>query len=238
VRQVADGRLEFIGRSDNQIKLRGVRVELGEIEMALREHPKIRDAVVIVHEDESKEKRLVAYAIAKSGETPAAAALQQWLGTKLPKAVIPSAVLFLAEFPKTPNGKLDRRALPNPDLKNTAAAGHETATELERQVAAIWSDTLGVDSVGLDERFFDLGGHSLLMVEVHDKLRDQAGYHVSLLDLFQYPTVRSLANHLRLQSRAARDEKTSSGKLRGKLRMQSLARQALPRRNPPAKGPS
>ena len=238
VRQVADGRLEFLGRSDNQIKIRGVRIELGEIEMALREHPKIRDAVVIVQEDDAREKRLVAYAIAQPGETPAASALQQWLGTKLPKAVIPSAVLFLADFPKTPNGKLDRRALPKPEQKTTAASGHETATELERQVAAIWSETLGIQGVGLDERFFDLGGHSLLMVEVHDKLRDQAGYHVPLLDLFQYPTVRSLANHLRLQSGAARDEKTSSGKLRGKLRLQSLARQALPRKTPPTRGSS
>jgi amino acid adenylation domain-containing protein len=238
VRQLADGRLEFLGRSDNQIKIRGVRIELGEIEMALREHPKIRDAVVIVQEDDTREKRLVAYAIARPGETPGASALQQWLGTKLPKAVIPSAVLFLTEFPKTPNGKLDRRALPKPEQNSPAASGHEASTELERQVAAIWAETLGVPGVGLDERFFDLGGHSLLMVEVHDKLRDQAGYHVPLLDLFQFPTVRSLANHLRLQSGAARDEKTSSGKLRGKLRLQSLARHALPRKNPPVRGPS
>jgi amino acid adenylation domain-containing protein len=238
VRQIADGRLEFIGRSDNQIKIRGVRIELGEIEMALREHPAIRDAVVILSEDDAKDKRLVAYAIAKSGQAPAAPALQQWLGTKLPKAVVPSAILFLTEFPKTPNGKLDRRALPQPDQKSPTASGHETATELERQVAAIWAETLGVDGVGLDERFFDLGGHSLLMVEVHDKLRDRSGYNVPLLDLFQYPTVRALAHHLRLQSRDARDKKTASGKLRGILRMQSLARQGLQRKAPPTKGPS
>jgi acyl carrier protein len=206
--------------------------------MVLREHPGIRDAVVILAEDDAKDKRLVAYALAKSGQAPAAPALQQWLGTKLPKAVVPAAVLFLTEFPKTPNGKLDRRALPKPDQKSATASGHETATELERQVAAIWSDALGVDNVGLDERFFDLGGHSLLMVEVHDKLRDQAGYHVPLLDLFQYPTVRALANHLRLQSRDARDKKTASGKLRGMLRMQSLARQGGQRKAPPAKGPA
>jgi amino acid adenylation domain-containing protein len=238
VRHIADGRLEFIGRSDNQIKIRGVRIELGEIEMTLREHPGIRDAVVVLTEDDAKDKRLVAYAIAKSGHAPAAPALQQWLAAKLPKAVVPSAVLFLAEFPMTPNGKLDRRALPKPDQKNPVASGHETATELERQVAAIWSDALGVDSVGLDERFFDLGGHSLLMVEVHDKLRDQTGYHVPLLDLFQYPTVRALAHHLRLQSRQARNKTTASGKLRGMLRLQSLARQGLQRKRAPGRGTS
>jgi acyl-coenzyme A synthetase/AMP-(fatty) acid ligase/acyl carrier protein len=234
-RQVADGRLEFVGRSDNQIKIRGVRIELGEIEMALREHPEIRDAVVILAEDDAKDKRLVAYAIAKAGRTPSAPALQQWLGTKLPKAVVPSAVLFLAEFPKTPNGKLDRRALPQPDQKSATASGHETATELERQIAAIWAETLGIEHVGLDERFFDLGGHSLLMVEVHDKLRDRAGYDVPLLDLFQYPTVRSLAHHLRLQSKEGRDKKTASGKLRGMLRMQSMARQGLQRKPAPTR---
>jgi amino acid adenylation domain-containing protein len=238
VRQLADGRFEFMGRSDNQIKIRGVRIELGEIEMALREHAEVRDAVVIVVEDESKDKRIIAYAIPKSGKTPAAPALQQWLGTKLPKAVVPSAILFLAEFPKTPNGKLDRRALPRPDQKNADASGHETATDLERQVAAIWAETLQVASVGLDERFFDLGGHSLLMVEVHDKLRDRAGYNVPLLDLFQYPTVRDLAHHLRRRQKGTKDRKTASGKLRAALRLQSLARHGTRRRSAELKNSS
>jgi amino acid adenylation domain-containing protein len=230
VRQLPDGRIEFMGRSDNQIKLRGVRIELGEIELALREHAEIRDAVVVLVEDAATDKRLVAYVIAKGATPPAVADVQRWLAGKLPKAVIPSSIQFLAEFPKTPNGKLDRRALPKPDPKGAPAVELDAATPLERQVAAIWCETLGVGTVGLDDRFFDVGGHSLLLVEVHDKLRDKAGYTVPLLDLFKYPTVRSLAQHLRLFAPQGKDGRTATGKLRGNLRLQSIARQGLARK--------
>ena len=222
-RYTRDGRLEFMGRIDQQIKIRGVRIELGEIEVVLREHPDVRDAVVVVQEAAADDKRLVAYLVPSSPQSLSATLLQQWLATKLPKALVPSALVFLPEFPKTPNGKLDRRALPKPDQK-TSHAGQEAANDLERQIAAIWSDALGVESVGLDDRFFDIGGHSLLMVEVHDQLRDKTGRQVALLDLFQYPTVRSLARHL--GQSPAQETRDTTGLNRGKLRHQLAARQS------------
>jgi acyl-coenzyme A synthetase/AMP-(fatty) acid ligase len=234
VRYMRDGRLEFMGRIDQQIKIRGVRIELGEIEVVLREHPEIRDAVVVVVEDETNDKRLVAYAIPSSSPAPSVPVVQQWLGTKLPKILVPSAILFLSEFPKTPNGKLDRRALPKPDQKNSHA-GLDTATDLERQIAAIWSEALGVESVGLEERFFDIGGHSLLMVEVHDKLRDNAGHDVPLLDLFQFPTVRSLAKHLHQRTSAVTNKTKTASLIRGKIRQQFAARQSALRKAAPLK---
>ena len=232
VRYGRDGRLEFMGRIDQQIKIRGVRIELGEIEAVLREHPDVRDAVVVVLEAEADDKRLVAYIVPSSPQPPSTSQLQQWLGSKLPKMLVPSALVFLPEFPKTPNGKLDRRALPKPDQK-ASQAGHETASDLERQIAAIWSDALGVQSVGLEERFFDIGGHSLLMIEVHDQLRDKTGHRVALLDLFQYPTVRSLAHHLGQRSAEVATETT--GLHRGKLRQQLTAKRNSVRKSGPLK---
>jgi len=222
VRHTENGRLEFMGRIDQQIKIRGVRIELGEIEVVLREHPDVRDAVVVVQEDQADDKRLVGYVVASSAQPPAVAVLQQWLASKLPKMLVPSALVFLPEFPKTPNGKLDRRALPKPEQK-TAEVVEGASNDLERQIAAIWCDALGVSRVGLEERFFDIGGHSLLMVEVHDQIRDKTGHQVALLDLFQYPTVRSLALHLGQNTLT----KTGGaiGLNRGKLRQQLAARQ-------------
>jgi len=229
VRYARDGRLEFMGRIDSQIKIRGVRIELGEIEMALREHPDIRDAVVIVQEDEKDDKRLVAYVVASTNLPPSTSMVLQWLGAKLPKALVPSALMFLPEFPKTPNGKLDRRALPKPDQRGSQTTEVEGAfNDLERQIAAIWADALGVPSVGLEDRFFDIGGHSLLMVEVHDQLRDKIGQQVPLLDLFQYPTVRSLAKHM---LHARKTSSLVSGMTRGKMRQQLAARQNELRRS-------
>jgi amino acid adenylation domain-containing protein len=232
VRYARDGRLEFMGRIDQQIKIRGVRIELGEIEMVLREHPDIRDAVVVVQEDDRDDKRLVAYAVASSTAVPPTPAVLQWLGTKLPKALVPSALVFLPEFPKTPNGKLDRRALPKPEQQRAATTAtveiEGAASELERQIASIWADALGVPSVGLEDRFFDIGGHSLLMVEVHDQLRDKTGLQVALLDLFQYPTVRSLARYLQKED-ATRSGSTGSN--RGRMRQQLAARQNALRKN-------
>ena len=227
-----DGRLEFKGRIDQQIKIRGVRIELGEIEVVLREHPEVRDAVVVVQEDQADDKRLVAYVVASSAQPPEAGPLQQWLGTKLPKMLVPSAIVFLAEFPKTPNGKLDRRALPKPEQKMPEVV-EGAANDLERQIAAIWCDALGVTRVGLEERFFDIGGHSLLMVEVHDQIRDKTGHQVALLDLFQYPTVRSLARHL--SQNLLQKTGGMAALNRGKLRQELAARQTAIRKSDPLK---
>jgi acyl carrier protein len=224
------GRLEFIGRIDQQIKIRGVRIELGEIEVVLREHPDVRDAVVVVQEVQADDKRLVAYVVGSPDHPPSVPHLLQWLAGKLPKMLVPSALIVLPEFPRTPNGKLDRRALPKPEQKVPAQV-EGAANDLERQIAAIWCDALGVPRVGLEERFFDLGGHSLLMVEVHDQLQEKTGHRVTLLDLFQYPTVRSLAHHLT----QSLNHKTGyhTGLNRGKMRQQLAARQKPPRKSDP-----
>jgi amino acid adenylation domain-containing protein len=235
VRYNRDGRLEFMGRIDQQIKIRGVRIELGEIEVVLREHPDIRDAVVMVQEDEKDDKRLVAYLVASSLQQPNVAAMLQWLGTKLPKILVPSSLVFLPEFPKTPNGKLDRRALPKPDQRISQVV-EGAANDLERQIAAIWADALGIATVGVEDRFFDIGGHSLLMVEVHDQLRDKTGHQVALLDLFQYPTVRSLAEFI--SKRSAKKLTETAGLSRGRLRHQLAARQNSSRKLTPATRPS
>jgi amino acid adenylation domain-containing protein len=234
VRYMNDGRIEFMGRIDNQIKIRGVRIELGEIEMVLREHIDIRDAVVVVQEAEAGDKRLVAYLVASAPQPPAVAQLQQWLGTKLPKALVPSFIVFLPEFPKTPNGKLDRRALPKPDQRATQNI-EGAANDLERQIATIWCEALGLPEVGMEERFFDIGGHSLLMIEVHDRLRDAIGRDVPLLDLFQYPTVRSLARHIGRDTAMAMRKTQSLN--RGKLRQQLAARMGSARRGVSIKKP-
>jgi amino acid adenylation domain-containing protein len=230
VRYTVGGRLEFIGRIDQQIKIRGVRIELGEIEVVLREHPDVRDAVVVVQEVQADDKRLVAYVVGSPDHPPSVPHLLQWLAGKLPKMLVPSALIVLPEFPRTPNGKLDRRALPKPEQKVPAQV-EGAANDLERQIAAIWCDALGVPRVGLEERFFDLGGHSLLMVEVHDQLQEKTGHRVTLLDLFQYPTVRSLAHHLT----QSLNHKTGyhTGLNRGKMRQQLAARQKPPRKSDP-----
>jgi amino acid adenylation domain-containing protein len=232
VRQIPDGRLEFMERIDNQVKIRGVRIELGEIEMALRESTEVRDAVVIVQEDETGDKRLVGYVIPTSAPTASSSGLQRWLGTKLPKALVPTIIVFLAELPKTPNGKLDRRALPKPEFQATLEVDG-AASELERKVAAIWSDVLGVPGVGLDDRFFDIGGHSLLMIEVHDQIRDKLGHEMPLLDLFQQPTVRLLARYL--GERTGVHPKPSAAASRGQRRQQFAARHRSLRGGLPAK---
>jgi acyl carrier protein len=138
--------------------------------------------------------------------------------------LVPSTLVFLPEFPKTPNGKLDRRALPKPGTKS-ASPELGAANDLERQIAAIWCDALGVERVGLDDRFFDIGGHSLLMIEVHDQLRDKTGHDVALLDLFQYPTPRSLARFI--GQHAAEKEAGPASANRGRLRQQFAKQTAL-----------
>jgi amino acid adenylation domain-containing protein len=218
VRHTPDGRLEFMGRIDQQIKIRGVRLELGEIESILRDHPDVRDAVVTVRQDQAEEKRLVAYVIAKTSPAPSTSNLQQWMASKLPEAVVPSAIVFLAEFPRTPNGKLDRLALPKPVQAQAPSTPHG-ANDLERTISSIWAEALGIKSVGVEDRFFDIGGHSLLMVEVHDRLRDKLGHEVPLLDLFRFPTVRSLAQHLSQPGVNAAVPISNAGARRGRLQL-------------------
>ncbi|MEH1123085.1 non-ribosomal peptide synthetase/MFS transporter [Micromonospora sp. CPCC 206061] len=188
-----DGTLDFLGRIDGQVKLRGLRIELGEIEVALREHPSVREAAVVVREDTPGDKRLAAYLVVTAPVD--SAALRLALKRRLPDYMVPAAFVELPELPLSPSGKLDRRRLPAPQRGRDAGTPYEapgTATEV--MVAGIWAEVLDVPRVGLDDDFFDLGGHSLLAIQVVAKLRRAAGAGLSIMDLFKHRTVRELAH--------------------------------------------
>ncbi len=204
-----DGTLEFLGRADRQVKVRGFRLELAEVEAILASHPGVREAVALVREDEPGDQRLVAYVVPESPEPGAeialsaleaslSALLQALLQAKLPEALRPSALVVLAALPLTANGKVDRRRLPRPDGgRSGRAAGYVAPrSALERAIAAIWRRVLKVDAVGIHDRFFDLGGHSLLLAEVHGHFRAELGRELPIVDLFKHPTIAALARHL------------------------------------------
>ncbi len=201
-RVLADGNLEFLGRVDYQIKVRGHRIEPGEIEAALEQCTGIRQAVIVAREDREGDKRLVAYLVADVEGRDAANALRHALSTKLPEAMVPSAFVFLPALPLTGNGKIDREALlklPPPAITITSTVSGSVsrhANEMERVVAQAWQEALGVSEIGLTDNFFDLGAHSLTVAEVQVKLQHALGREISLVDLFQFPTVSSLARHL------------------------------------------
>ena len=205
-RFLPDGNIEFLGRADYQVKLRGHRIEPGEIEAILEQCKGVRQAVVVVREDREGDKRLVAYLVAEATGAEAAGTLRSVLESKLPDYMVPSAFVFLPELPLTDNGKIDRKALlklPPPNITFSAAAsppenksGHQTSNEIERIVAAAWQDALGIPSVGMNDNFFDLGAHSLTVAEVQAKLQEALGREISLLDLFEFSTVSALARHL------------------------------------------
>ncbi len=191
VRYLADGAVEFLGRLDNQVKLRGYRIELGEIESVLRAHEQVREALV-----EVRKQQLVGYLVVDGGDDQVRQ-LRGYLRERLPEYMVPGAFVQLEEMPLTPNGKVDRRALPDPDTRGTPEEIYVAPqSELEQTLAAIWQEVLGLERVGLHDNFFDLGGHSLLLVQVRSRLRERTEREVSVLDLFKYPTISLLAKHL------------------------------------------
>ncbi len=195
-RYLPDGQIEFLGRSDHQVKLRGFRIELGEIEAALRELPAVREAVVIVREDGSEARRLVAYVVATERELEAQHA-SEWrmrLKERLPDYMIPSAIVVMEELPLTPNGKLDRRALPVPDGPRQGLDDRYVAprTASEKMLAEVWEQVLGVGQVGVNDNFFELGGDSILMIQIISRAR-RAGMQLTLKQVFQHQTVAELA---------------------------------------------
>ncbi|MGO9340069.1 MAG: non-ribosomal peptide synthetase [Terracidiphilus sp.] len=201
-RFLPDGNIEFLGRADDQIKLRGHRIEPREIEAHLEECAGIRQAVVVAREDREGDKRLVAYVVAEGIGKEAVGMLKSALGARLPEVMIPSAFLFLSALPLTENGKIDRRALlgfPPPVLEEAALARRSQSapqSEIERIICEAWKEALGLPEVGLNENFFDLGAHSLTIAEVQAKLQNSLQREVPLVDLFEFPTVASLAHHL------------------------------------------
>jgi amino acid adenylation domain-containing protein len=189
------GQLEFMGRNDGQVKLRGFRIELGEIEEALARHPRVREAAVVVRSDAALGPRLVAYVATGDRDSCEPRALRDHLHATLPSYMVPASYVIQAALPHTPNGKIDRRALPaiEPAPVPPPARYTAPATAIEDQVLATWRRVLALPEAGVDDNFFDLGGHSLLMTQVHVLLEEQFPGRARLSELFQYPTVRSLA---------------------------------------------
>jgi len=201
-RIAADGNLEFLGRGDYQVKLRGHRIELGEVEAALELCPGVCQAVVVAREDREGDMRLVAYVVTNQTGATEPGILRSMLEKKLPEIMVPSSFAFLSAIPLTENGKIDRKALltlPVGGSQSITESSREAAgsfSEMERIVARVWQEALGAPVGDLNENFFDLGAHSLTVAEVQSKLQSTLGREVSLVDLFQYTTVRSLARHL------------------------------------------
>jgi amino acid adenylation domain-containing protein len=200
VRWLLHGELEYLERIDNQVKLRGFRIELGEIEASLVALPSVRDAAVMVREDQPGNKRLVGYLVAADGAEPATQAVRAALARTLPDYMVPSQLVWLDALPLTPNGKLDRRALPAPGAIVSEADYVAPRTETERRIGEIWAEVLKVERVGIHDNFFDLGGHSLQLVRVHQQLAALSPKPVSMIDLFQYPTIAQLVSLLHAQA--------------------------------------
>ncbi|HVT59904.1 MAG TPA: amino acid adenylation domain-containing protein [Thermoanaerobaculia bacterium] len=197
VRQWPDGLIEFLGRLDRQIKVRGFRVELGEIEAVLGGHPRVRESAVVAHAGDSGEMTLAAYFAPPWPQ--AAAELRALLRARVPSYMVPAALVALTALPRTAGGKVDAQALPpiaelGPVVERAPYV--PPATELERALAGIWRELLGASEVGLDDNFFDLGGHSLLLVRVHGRVQKLLGRDLPMVDLFTHPTIGALAAHL------------------------------------------
>ncbi|POM26392.1 Polyketide synthase PksJ [Actinomadura rubteroloni] len=196
VRYLPDGRLEYLERIDGQVKLHGHRIELGEVESALRRLPGIESAVAVIREDRPGDRALAAYATVRAGTPAASAELRAALRERLPGYMVPATVTILPSLPLTPNGKIDRKALPEPRAARPAGAAAPARTDMERRVAAAWCEVLGVDWVGAEDNFFDQGGDSLKLTSVVALLRRRLGRPVTRLDMFGHPTVRAMAVHL------------------------------------------
>jgi amino acid adenylation domain-containing protein len=226
-RYLPDGNVEYIGRTDFQVKIRGLRIELGEIEFVIGQHPDIREAVVVAR-DEGGDKRLVAYMIAKDGKKVNLDELRGHLKEKLADYMVPSAFIQMDSFPLTSSGKVDRRALPVPEGKRqieTLFVAPES--EIEKTIAGIWKDVLKLEKVGTRDNFFDLGGHSLLLVRVMNRIQQSLGKDITIVDMFQRPTIHDLAKFLAverkdvlpsdaIQDRASKQRATLQRQIKGR----------------------
>ncbi len=212
VRRLADGTLEFLGRTDEQVKVRGFRIEPGEVEAALREHGGVREAAVVAREDASGERRLVAYVVGEAS----AAELRAHLKGRLPEHMVPSAFVALDALPLTPSGKTDRRSLPAPERTGDVDAYVAPRTPAEEILAGIYAMVLKVDRVGATDDFFELGGHSLLAAQLISRVRDAFGVELPMRALFEAPTVAGLAERVKASSRPVAPPIAAIPRMRGR----------------------
>ncbi len=223
----ADGTVEFLGRFDHQVKVRGYRIELGEIEAAILSHPSVRETVVVAREDTPGDVRIVAYVTPNGAEKPCPNALKDHLRIGLPDFMVPAHFVTLAALPQTPNGKIDRKALPAPETGPSAAVAAEFVAptdDLQESIASIWRDVLKLPQVGVQDNFFDLGGHSLLAVQAHRRLREALQRDLSITDIFRFPTIQSLSQYL--SKDGADNAAAQQGQDRAAGRRAAMARRA------------
>ncbi len=206
-RFLPDGNIEFLGRVDHQVKIRGFRIELGEIEAALRQHPAVREAVVLAPQDAPGERRLVAYVLAEREPLPTTTDLRSFLKEKLPEHMVPALFVLLDALPLMPNGKVDRRALPAPDRTRPELGKAFVAprTPTEEVLSEIWAQVLDIERVGIHDNFFDLGGHSLLATQVVSRIREAFQVELPLRRLFEVPTVAGLAESIEVAKNAGQN---------------------------------
>jgi amino acid adenylation domain-containing protein len=214
-RYLSNGKIEFQGRLDQQVKLRGFRIELEEVQTTLSQHPAVKDSVVVMQDDKSGNKYLNAYVVVDQNQPPTISELKTFLTKKLPYYMVPSVLTTIEALPLTPNGKVDRKALPDPDghRPDLNVAYLAPQTEAEQTIAAIWQKALHLDAIGVNDKFFDLGGNSLLMIEVNKELQMAFNREIQILELFQYPTISSLANHLSRKG----DRRSSFDKIKSRI---------------------
>lgn len=233
-RYLPDGTIEFLGRQDFQVKVGGYRIELGEIEAALTQHPRVKQAIAEVLGDDPRSKRLVAYLVGDGAEIPGAD-LRRFLSDRLPDYMIPSAFVILETFPLSGNGKVNRRALPAPDYINTQNREPDIAPRdpLEQTIATIWQEVLELERVGVNRNFFDLGGNSLLLARVYGKILNQLPdlpQNITLVDLFNYSTIRQLSQYLSGHNTASdreNDLETDLALKQGRQRLKQRYKQSL-----------
>jgi hypothetical protein len=201
----ADGLVEYLGRADQQLKLRGYRIELGEIEAVLGTYPAVQECVVVA-QGELDDVRLVGYVVLQSGQTLNESELRQHAREHLPQYMVPSVFMVIEKMPLTPNGKVNRRALPEVEASRAELPGEVVAprTETEEMLAGIWKDVLKVERVGIHDNFFELGGHSLLATQVISRIRAALGVELALRRLFEGPTVARVVSVDRRRARGRR----------------------------------
>ncbi|MUL39088.1 non-ribosomal peptide synthetase [Gloeocapsopsis dulcis] len=223
VRYLHNGNLEFFGRVDHQVKIRGFRIELGEIEALLNQHPAVRESVVVAHSDHSDHQRLIAYVAEQYQQETVVeldTQLRDFLKEKLPEYMVPTAFIFLDALPLTPNGKINRRVLPLPETYSTQNNLYVAPeTELQQTIASTWQTLLGIEKVSINDNFFDLGGHSLLISQVNAQLREKLQRDISVVEMFQYPSISLLAKHLSQEQQ----EEDSFKDIRNRSEKQRLA---------------